>query len=116
MYTAGTSVHGTVHLNRLNDFTLDMEPSAPYMLFTTHTDQPGMIGKVGTLAGEHDANISFMEVGRAAPRGAATMIVGFDDSVTDEMLADIRAIEGMTSARLVTYETSEPVQPRLRGT
>lgn len=116
VYTAGTSVHGTVHLNRLNDFTLDMEPSAPYMLFTTHTDQPGMIGKVGTIAGEHDANISFMEVGRAAPRGAATMIVGFDDPVTDEMLRDIRAIEGMTTARLVTYETSEPVQPRLRGT
>ena len=103
VYTAGTSVHGTVHLNRLNDFTLDMEPSAPYMLFTTHTDQPGMIGKVGTIAGEHDANISFMEVGRAAPRGAATMIVGFDDLVTDEMLQDIRAIEGMTTARLVTY-------------
>jgi len=32
------------------------------------------------------------------------------------MLRDIRAIEGMTSARLVTYETSQPVQPRLRGT
>ena len=51
VYTAGTSVHGTVHLNRLNDFTLDMEPSAPYMLFTTHTDQPGMIGKVGHDSG-----------------------------------------------------------------
>ena len=116
VYTAGTSVHGTVHLNRLNDFSLNMEPSAPYMLFTTHTDQPGMIGKVGTISGEYDANISFMEVGRAAPRGAATMIVGFDDAVSDGMLADIKAIPGMTSVRLVTYQTPEPVQPRLRGT
>ena len=90
-YLAGTSVHGRVHLLRVNDFYLDMEPSAPYMLFTTHTDQPGIIGKLGTIAGEHDVNISFMEVGRAAPRGAATMIVGFDDPVPDEMLEAIRS-------------------------
>ena len=116
VYLAGTSVHGRVHVHRVNDFYLDMEPSAPYMLFTTHTDQPGMIGKVGTIAGEHDANISFMEVGREAPRGAATMVVGFDDPVTDEMLADIRAVPGMTNVRLVTHEPAQPLQPHLRGT
>ena len=114
-YLAGTSVHGRVHLLRVNDFYLDMEPSAPYMLFTTHTDQPGIIGKLGTIAGEHDVNISFMEVGRAAPRGAATMIVGFDDPVTDEMLADIRAIDGMAVAKIVENQMAEAFAPRLRG-
>ena len=116
VYLAGTSVHGKVHLQRINDFYMDMEPSATYMLFTTHTDQPGMIGKVGTIAGEHDANISFMEVGRAAPRGDATMVVGFDDDITGGMLADLRAIPGMTSVRLVAHEPAQPIQPRLRGT
>ena len=56
VYLAGTAVRGRVHLLRINDFHLDMEPSAPYMLFTTHTDQPGMIGRVGTIAGAYDAN------------------------------------------------------------
>lgn len=116
VYLAGTAVRGRVHLLRINDFHLDMEPSAPYMLFTTHTDQPGMIGKVGTIAGEYDANISFMEVGREAPRGAATMIVGFDDPVTARMLADIQAIGGMASVKLVEQRQPAPVQPRLRGT
>ena len=111
----GTSVNGRVHLLRINDFYLDMEPSAPYMLFTRQVDQPGMIGKVGTIAGTHDANISFMEVGRDAPRGEATMIVGFDDVVTDALLADIRAIPGMTSVRLVRQEANEMIQPRLRN-
>ncbi len=97
----GTSVNGRVHLVRLDDFYLDMEPSAPFMLFTSQVDQPGMIGRVGTIAGEHDANISFMEVGRDAPRGNATMIVGFDDQLSDAMLDDIRAIPGMTSVRVV---------------
>jgi D-3-phosphoglycerate dehydrogenase len=101
VYLAGTSVNGRVHLLRLNDFFLDMEPNAPYMLFTSQLDQPGMIGKVGTIAGSHDANISFMEVGRDSPRGNATMIVGFDDLLSDAMLADIRAIPGMISAKWV---------------
>jgi D-3-phosphoglycerate dehydrogenase len=110
----GTSVSGRVHVLRINDFYLDMEPNAPYMLFTTQVDQPGMIGKVGTIAGTHDANISFMEVGRDSPRGQATMIVGFDDTVTDALLADIKAISGMTSVRLVRQEPQEVHQPRLR--
>ena len=100
-YLGGTSVNGRVHLVRLDDFYLDMEPNAPYMIFASQVDQPGMIGKIGTVAGEHDVNISFMEVGRDAPRGSATMIVGFDDPLTDAMLADIRAIDGMTRVRVV---------------
>ena len=100
-YLAGAPVNGRAHLVRINDFLLDCDVSAPYMLFTTHTDQPGMIGKVGTIAGEYDANISFMEVGREAPRGAATMIVGFDDPVSDSMLAALRSVPGVAAAKLV---------------
>jgi D-3-phosphoglycerate dehydrogenase len=114
VYLAGTSVNGQVHLLRINDFFLDMEPNAPYMLFTSQVDQPGMIGKVGTIAGSHDANISFMEVGRDSPRGNATMIVGLDDEVSEALLTDIRAIPGMTSVILVHQELPMPVQPRLR--
>jgi D-3-phosphoglycerate dehydrogenase / 2-oxoglutarate reductase len=114
-YLGGTSANGRVHLLRINDFYLDMEPNAPYMLFTSQIDQPGMIGKVGTIAGSHDANISFMEVGRDSPRGKATMVVGFDDQLTDAMVADITAIPGMTSVKLVHQELMAPTQPRLRG-
>lgn len=111
----GTSINGRVHLLRLNDFYLNMEPSAPYMLFTSHTDQPGMIGKIGMIAGEYDANISFMEVGREAPRGAATMIVGFDDPVTDQMVSAISSVGGVSSVKLVQQPFFSPSQPRLRG-
>ena len=115
-FLGGTSINGRVHLLRLNDFYLDMEPSAPYMLFTSHTDQPGMIGKVGMIAGEYDANISFMEVGREAPRGAATMIVGFDDPVTEQMISSISSVAGVSSVRLVQQPSFSPSQPRLIGT
>jgi D-3-phosphoglycerate dehydrogenase len=97
----GTSVNGRTQMVRLNGYQLYMEPSAPYMLFTTHIDQPGLIGKVGTIAGQHDINISFMEVGREAPRGQATMIVGTDDPITDRALSELRAIDGVTGVKLV---------------
>ncbi len=101
VYLAGTSVNGKVHLMLINDFRLDMEPNAPYMLFTSHTDRPGMIGRVGSIAGDADLNISFMEVGRAAPRGQATMVVGFDDPITDKVLAQMKAIDGVRSVKVV---------------
>jgi len=114
-YVGGTSVSGKVHLLRLNDFFLDMEPNAPYMAFTSQVDQPGMIGKVGNIAGAHDANISFMEVGRDSPRGNATMIVGFDDPLSEAMLDELKAIPGMTHVKVVAQDLTGPQQPRMRG-
>jgi D-3-phosphoglycerate dehydrogenase len=98
---SGTSVDGRTQMVGLNGYRLYMEPSAPYMLFTTHIDRPGLIGKVGTITGQHDINISFMEVGREAPRGHAIMIVGTDDPVTDVALSELRGIDGVTGVKLV---------------
>ena len=97
----GTSVNNQVHLVRVNDFLLDLQPTGRYMMFTEHVDRPGMIGHVGTLAGEHDINISFMEVGRQAPRGQATMVVGFDDPIPAEVLAKFRSISHVSRIRVV---------------
>ena len=47
------------------DFEVEIEP-APHMLFFVYVDRPGIIGKVGTILGEHDINIATMEVGRKA--------------------------------------------------
>ena len=101
VYLAGSSFGSAVHLLRLNDFFLDMQPQTSYMLFMSHRDQPGMIGKVGTIAGSHDLNIAFMEVGRSGPRGAATMVVGFDDPLSDSQLEEIRGIAGVEWAKVV---------------
>jgi D-3-phosphoglycerate dehydrogenase len=96
----GISVHDQVHLVRVNDFSLDLQPTGRYMMFTEHVDRPGMIGHVGTITGERDINISFMEVGRRTARGEATMIVGFDDPIPDDILAKFRSIPQVTRVRV----------------
>ena len=98
---AGTSMRNETHIVRVNDHWLDVVPSAPFLLFIEHQDQPGSIGAVGNITGQNDINISFMEVGRLSPRGRATMIVGLDDPVPIKVLEELRALRHIDVARLI---------------
>ncbi len=98
---AGVSLRNEVHLVKVNDYWLDVVPSAPYLLFVDNLDQPGSIGAVGTVAGRHNINISFMDVGRRGVRGQAMMVIGLDDPVPDAALAEIRALPQIQGARVV---------------
>ena len=98
---SGTSMRNEPHIVRINDYWLDVVPSGGYMLFVHNQDSPGLIGAVGTIAGERDINISFMEVGRQAPRGMAMMVVGLDDPMPEEALEKIKAIPRIYSVKLV---------------
>ncbi|HUE76269.1 MAG TPA: phosphoglycerate dehydrogenase [Chloroflexota bacterium] len=98
---AGT-VHGTEpHIVRINQYWVDMViPSSGYLMFCYHSDRPGMIGSIGSMLGNADVNISFMQVGRRAPRGEAMMVLGLDDSVPDELYQRIVAESDIRAARL----------------
>ena len=98
---AGTSLRDEPHLVRVNDYWMDVAPSTPYLLFVDNQDQPGTIGAVGTVAGRLNINISFMEVGRIALRGQAMMVLGVDDPISPEALAEIKALPQIDNARVV---------------
>ena len=57
-------------LVQLGDFRLDAYLDGILMIFT-HRDVPGIIGKVGTIFGNHRVNIAQMAVGRAGHCPAA---------------------------------------------
>jgi D-3-phosphoglycerate dehydrogenase len=99
---AGTSMRNDIHIVKINDYWLDIVTSSPYMLFVENQDQPGSIGAVGAVAGRHNINISFMEVGRLSLRGHAMMVLGLDDPVPSDVLEEIRALSQINNARLVT--------------
>ena len=101
------SVLGTVLLDELkfvavNDLWVEF-PAAGNLLLASHTDRPGMIGKVGTLLGRSDVNISFMHVGRRAPRGESIMVLGTDERTPAKVLkklADIQDIRWLKAVEL----------------
>ncbi len=76
----GTLVQGEGRIVLIDGFWVDV-PIEGYLLLTKHTDKPGLVGRVGTVLGENDVNISSMQVGRRNPRGEALMILTLDEPV-----------------------------------
>ncbi|XP_051116852.1 D-3-phosphoglycerate dehydrogenase 3, chloroplastic-like [Andrographis paniculata] len=59
------------------------------LILCNQVDQPGMIGEVGTILGQHDVNVNFMSVGRTVKRSTAIMAIGVDEKPDKKVLAKI---------------------------
>ncbi len=86
---------GEIRAVRIDAFRVDLVPDGRFMV-SRHEDRPGVVGRFGTILGEHDVNIASMQVGRDAPRGNAMMILAVDDRVPDDVLARLREVAGMS--------------------
>jgi len=82
-------------------FDLDIVPEK-HMLFIRNEDVPGMIGRLGTILGEHGINIGNMAVGRGDPGSRAAMAVTVDEPVSQEVIETLLSTPGFTDARAVT--------------
>ena len=86
---SGALVQGEPHIVGLDDIWVDF-PAHGHVLLTRHHDRPGIIGRIGTLLGNADINISFMHVGRHSPRGEAIMVVGVDEPIPEALYDSIK--------------------------
>ena len=76
-----------------------------HFAFFRYRDQPGMIGRVGTMFGEHGVNIDSAAVGRRAEgrgRAGRVMAVTTDAPVPDELVDEIAALDGFFDGRAVS--------------
>lgn len=66
-----------------------------HLLVFTHTDVPGIIGRVGTVFGRHQVNIAQMAVGRGShqPGGHAIGVLNLDSMPPQQSLEEVRQIE-----------------------
>jgi len=100
-------IAGIVEVDR---FSLS-QPLAGYVLITHHQDRPGIIGKLSTTLARYNINIAGMQVSREVPRGEAMMVTNVDEPIPDEALAEIRAIEGLENAVIVSLPEVVQAQP-----
>jgi len=94
----GTSINGAPHIVELDGYQIDAMPVGA-LLVTQHRDVPGMIGRVGTLLGECNVNISTMQVSRNAIGGEAIMVLSVDRPVDEITIEALRAIGDIASVR-----------------
>lgn len=87
---------------RMDHYRVDFVPSG-FMLISMHIDKPGMIGRVGTLLGQHGINIAAMHVGREQPKpgGPSVMVLALDNAIPADVLEKLRQVDGIISATLV---------------
>lgn len=100
---------GIIEVDR---FSLE-RPLSGHVLITHHRDQPGVIGRLGTILGRYGVNIAGMEVGRVAPLGEAMMVTNVDEEVPEEAMEAIRAADAVEDAFVVALppmEDDDPVQ------
>jgi D-3-phosphoglycerate dehydrogenase len=91
--------HG--RLVELDDYVLDAIPEAP-MLVTFHADQPGVVGKLGTMLGDAGINISRMQIGIAEDQSSpAVALLNLDRPLDATQLAAIRSLSPIRRAELV---------------
>lgn len=81
----------TPYLSRVGNFDVDISLEGSVIL-SRQVDQPGMIGKVGSILGEENVNISFMTVGRTGRRKKAVVAIGVDDEPHQGVLQRIGSL------------------------
>lgn len=107
----GTVMHGIPRVVRIGRYWTEVVPDG-YILFCRNYDQPGMIGRVGTVLGKANVNIRHMDVGPSgrAPHthdpkqpNTALMLVSVDEPIPDWALTEIGEagdIFGLTLVKL----------------
>ncbi|HKV59751.1 MAG TPA: phosphoglycerate dehydrogenase [Ktedonobacteraceae bacterium] len=109
---SGTVMHNEARIVRVGRYWTEFAPEG-YILFCRNLDQPGMIGRVGTVLGKANVNIRHMDVGpitrtphakdpQHAPE-TALMIISVDNPIPDEVLDEIGAsgdIFGLTLVKV----------------
>jgi D-3-phosphoglycerate dehydrogenase / 2-oxoglutarate reductase len=71
------------------------------VLVLENTDRPGMVGRIGTLLGEHGVNIATMPLSRNQAGGTALTVLNLDTAPGEELLREIRAGEDIHSAQVI---------------
>jgi D-3-phosphoglycerate dehydrogenase len=71
------------------------------MIVIRNTDQPGVIGEIGTLLGRHGVNIANFALGREGTNAIGVVIVDEASPIPDSVIEDLRKVPAIRDARIV---------------
>jgi D-3-phosphoglycerate dehydrogenase / 2-oxoglutarate reductase len=100
---AGTLVglSGQPRLVMVDDHLVDVPP-AEHMIVIRNDDQPGVIGRVGTILGDAGVNIADMDVGRSPTGESALMVLSTGTEAPAATLETLGAAAGVISVHALS--------------
>lgn len=102
------SVAGTLYSDgkprfiQIKGINLEAEPYRN-MLYTTNSDEPGFIGALGSILGEHNINIATFSLGRLEKGGEAIALLGIDSELEGALLAQIGDLPQVGQAKMLSF-------------
>jgi D-3-phosphoglycerate dehydrogenase len=107
----GTVLHeNSARLLRFDGIDIEA-PLQGTLLTIRNQDVPGVIGRVGTILGDHSINIANFALGRSDSNhnklGTALAVVQVDGEVTEAVLKALRAVEAITEVRVASLGVAQ---------
>jgi D-3-phosphoglycerate dehydrogenase / 2-oxoglutarate reductase len=97
---AGAFFGATPRIVSVNSRPVEARPHG-VVLVLENTDRPGMVGRIGTLLGEHGVNIATMSLSRNQEGGTALTVLNLDTLPDEKVLSAIRASDDIHSAQVI---------------
>lgn len=86
---------------RVNNRPVEVTP-AGVVLLLENEDIPGMVGRVGSLLGNHGINIASMSLSRTEAGGRALTLLNLDSAPTPKTLEALVAMPSIASAKVIS--------------
>jgi D-3-phosphoglycerate dehydrogenase len=99
---AGSVIAGAPRVVAVKGMELDA-PFAPSMLYVNNLDQPGFIGRLGSLLGAANINIATFNLGRVQAGEDAIALVGVDQPPTADLIAEVKATAHVKEVRALVF-------------
>jgi D-3-phosphoglycerate dehydrogenase / 2-oxoglutarate reductase len=97
---AGAFFGATPRIVNVNSRPVEARPHG-IVLVLENTDRPGIVGRIGTLLGDHGVNIATMSLSRNQAGGTALTVLNLDTAPDAALLAEINASEDIHSAQVI---------------
>jgi D-3-phosphoglycerate dehydrogenase / 2-oxoglutarate reductase len=80
------------------------------VIYLRNLDVPGVIGRVGTVLGQHNINIANFSLGRTrgGPEASAVAVVQVDGEINESALEALRSIETILLAKAIRFGAAQP--------
>ena len=82
----------------VNNFRVEFKPEG-HILYILNRDVPGVVGRVGTILGEHEVNIAEYNLARSESGGTAMAIITIDTPLGPDALTALRVMPAIKEVR-----------------
>src|SRR5216117_3930410 len=96
----GAFFGATPRIVSINSRPVEARPHG-VVLVLENRDRPGMVGRIGTLLGDHGVNIATMSLSRNQAGGTALTVLNLDTAPSEKLLSEVRSSEDIQSAQVI---------------